>query len=289
MTGYAPAQVDLGLSMTQGTGITTNFAEALILFRKAAQAHYAPGAYQIGMAYKNGRGVEPDPAEALKWFTDAAELGLPLGVGAVAAYYSDSAKDHRKAATFAERGARMSDAISLVIWGDLQREGEVVPINPAEAAQSYRHAAEQGNAVGAARWGSCLLGGKGVPTDLAEGVKWLRFAAERGERQAQNDLGLCWFARAARQGQAGAQNSYGYSLGNGIGVQTNLVEAYKWLSLALAQKDLQAKVNLPALEARLSPEQIQEGKEQAASFRPRLEVSPQPKAINLETILKAWY
>jgi TPR repeat protein len=144
-------------------------------------------------------------------------------------------------------------------------------------------------------------GEAGLRKDSEQAAKWASAAAQRGDPTAQYDLAFYyskglgvrpdliqankWAARAALQGHREAQNSFGYSLMQGEGVETNPVEAYKWLSLALAQGDTQARANLAALEARLSPEQIDEGKRRAADFKPKPEPSPEQQVFNLETAL----
>jgi TPR repeat protein len=143
----------------------------------------------------------------------------------------------------------------------------------------------------------------GLPKSMEMAMKWLIDAAEKGDASAQYDLGITyikgrdvayneseavkWFLRAANQGQPGAENGYGYALAHGIGGQTNLLEGYKWLALAFAQKDPQAQVNLPALAARLSPEEIEEGKRRAAAFKPKPEMPPSIPAPKLEDLLKS--
>ena len=82
-----------------------------------------------------------------------------------------------------------------------------------------------------------------------------------------------------------AQNARGYSLANGIGAETNLVEAYKWLSLAFAQQDPQARVNFPALKSRLTAEQIEDAERQAAAFKPKLEIEMRCPSLRLRELL----
>jgi uncharacterized protein len=97
---------------------------------------------------------------------------------------------------------------------------------------------------------------------------------------------ILWFARAANQGNGAAENCYGYGLGNGFGVQTNLIEGYKWLLLADAQQNPQARVNLRTLEAKLSPEQMREGRRLAAEFKPKSEISSSLPVPGLDDFLK---
>jgi len=51
----------------KGSGEEKNAAEAVKLFREAADQNYAPAQYQLGICHHNGRGVVKSYAEALKW------------------------------------------------------------------------------------------------------------------------------------------------------------------------------------------------------------------------------
>ena len=125
----------------------------------------------------------------------------------------------------------------------------------------------KGRAEAQGRLGLDLISGKDVPREPVEANKWL--------------------LRAALQGFAAAQNGRGYSLAHGIGVETNLVEAYEWLCLANAQQDPQARVNFPALKARLTAEQIAEGERQAAAFKPKHEIVMSCPSLRLRELLAA--
>ena len=56
----------------QGEGVEQDFAEAMRLYRKAAEKGYAKAQYNLGVMYENGRGVEPDYEEAMQWYIMAA-------------------------------------------------------------------------------------------------------------------------------------------------------------------------------------------------------------------------
>ena len=78
--GDSAAQYNLGVMYRRGLGVPQDYAEAIKLFRKAAERsadfHIRTGA-QIGITgmYHEGLGVPQDYAEAVKWARKAAELG----------------------------------------------------------------------------------------------------------------------------------------------------------------------------------------------------------------------
>jgi TPR repeat protein len=56
---------------------------------------------------------------------------------------------------------------------------------------------------------------------------------------------------------------------NGLGVQQNYVEAYKWYALSAAQWDATAVTNRDRVLGEMTPAQIAEGQRLAAAWRPR--------------------
>src|SRR5947209_11491591 len=109
--------------------------------------------------------------------------------------------------------------------------------------------ADQGNAEAQTDIGLMYENGEGVVKDYAEAMKWFRMAADRGNTDAQaNVCGLSMdghdtvpkdyaralqcFHRLADQGDKGAQEYIGMMYENGLGVETNYVEAFFWLSLS---------------------------------------------------------
>ena len=65
----------LGDAYYYGTGVEQDYAEAIRLWRLAAEQGNAFAQYNLGDAYHYGEGVEQDYAEAVKWYRLAAEQG----------------------------------------------------------------------------------------------------------------------------------------------------------------------------------------------------------------------
>ena len=55
--------------------MTKDYAEAVKLYRKAAEQGHAKAQYNLGWMYRNGYGVPQDYTEALKWYRKAADQG----------------------------------------------------------------------------------------------------------------------------------------------------------------------------------------------------------------------
>lgn len=73
--GNADAQVFLGAAYYNGQGVPQNPAEAVKWFRKAAKQGDEGGELGLGISYYHGQGVPLDYSEAAKWFRAAAEQG----------------------------------------------------------------------------------------------------------------------------------------------------------------------------------------------------------------------
>ncbi len=123
----------------------------------------------------------------------------------------------------------------------------------AEAAKSFRMAAEQGSVEAQYSLGVMYHeGGCCVPQDYAEAAKWFRKAAEQGSAEAQYSLGVMyykgrgvpqdyaqaaeWFLEAAQQESAAAQSNLGVMYANGDGVPQDYVRAHMWFSLSAARE-----------------------------------------------------
>ena len=150
--------------------------------------------------------------------------------------------------------------------------------------------AESGDAEAQSILGSDYYFGRGLTQDYNEAVTWSRKAAEQGNARSQCLVGLMyaqghgvlndnseavrWFRKSADQGFSVAENKLGMAYWFGDkGVPENLVEAYKWLSLAAAQGDDQAIQALKSVRNEMTPEQIAKAQELANEFMPRKEGS----------------
>jgi TPR repeat protein len=126
-------------------------AEAVALYRKAADAGDAVGMADLGLMYENGTGVSKDAAEAARWYRKAVDAG---------------------------------DARGMTYLGLLYENGTGVSKDAAEAARWFRKAVDAGNASGMTYLGLMYANGVGVTKDAAEAVPWFRKAADAGDGAA---------------------------------------------------------------------------------------------------------
>ncbi|MSP75375.1 MAG: sel1 repeat family protein [Rhodospirillaceae bacterium] len=125
----------------------------------------------------------------------------------------------------------------------------------ATAARIWKAWADKGNAEARTLLGAMYWSGEGVPRNHAEAARLYRLAADQGYARAQNDLGFM------------------YGFGEGVPPH-NDVEAYKWLTLAIAgytarnQDRLdQAIKDKATLAARMTKTQIADAEARAKAWK----------------------
>ena len=124
--------------------------------------------------------------------------------------------------------------------------------DPDRAVALFREAAGKGVVKAQYALGWAYAKGRGVPIDYTQAAEWYRVAATAGgDAEAQFALGDLYFhglgvandygraidlyRAAAMRGHPVAQYLMGIMYQEGWGVKRDLVEAYKWLTLALPQ------------------------------------------------------
>jgi TPR repeat protein len=178
---------------------------------------------------------------------------LSLAVGPAQAGALDDALaaykrgDYARAIEIWQPLAAQGDADAEFWLGALYDQGRGVPQSHETAARMYLKAAEQGQANAQFNLGQMYEAAEGVDRDY----RWVTAAA--------------WYRRAAEQGYRSAQGNLGALYVTGRGVQRDLVEAYKWLALAGATK------NLEFVARQMTPDQIDEAKGRVREWLPKKE------------------
>ena len=73
--GNALAQNSLGGKYATGQGVSQDYQEAVMWYRRAAEQGLAVAQFNLGNRYAKGQGVSQDYQEAAKWYRLAAEQG----------------------------------------------------------------------------------------------------------------------------------------------------------------------------------------------------------------------
>jgi Sel1 repeat len=127
----------------------------------------------------------------------------------------------------------------------------------AQAVVWYRKAAEQGNVEAKYRLGEILISGVSSPPDPDQ-----RVAAKPME-------GVRWTYEAATNFNSGACRNMSYVLENGVGLGTNLVEAYAWLDVFARSNSAAARVHMDRLALRMDLPKLRESHALAERFLSR--------------------
>jgi TPR repeat protein len=190
--GLADAQVDLGFMYERGRGVARDFVEAVRLYRLAANQGNRAGQVSLGVMYENGRGVARDDVEAVRLYRLSADQGLARAqknLGWMYQYGRGVPADDAEAVRLYRLAANQGDASGQVNLGWMYEKGRGVAKDLVEAVRLYRLAANQGQAVGQKNLGVMYeLGLGGLPRDLSAAKNWYRLAARQGYQSAQTEL-----------------------------------------------------------------------------------------------------
>lgn len=152
------------------------------------------------------------------------------------------------------------------------------------ASQWLESAADRGFAPAQYRLGSFFREGIGVNKDAKVAMTWFKKAADQGNVSAMHNLGVLfsegvpnsqpdyasaaqWFSTAAEYGVKDSQFNIAILYTRGLGVKQDLVEAYKWFSVAARQGDQEAIKKRDALFSQLPPEKQSVALKAAEAFQ----------------------
>ncbi|MGZ8310999.1 MAG: caspase family protein [Allosphingosinicella sp.] len=236
-----------------------DYAEAMRLYRVAADQGDPRALNNIGNLHHDGLGVRQDYGKAMRHYRLAADRGVPqaqLNLGMMYSRGSGVAIDHAEAMRWLRLAADQGLPAAQTNIGTQYITGVSVGQDYGEAMRWLRRAADQGYATAQSFVGLMYANGLGVRQDGAEGIRWMRLAAAQADPMAQNNLGdfyaqgngvprddeeaVRWFRLAAAQGYPFAQRNLAIMLRDGRGVAADLGEAVRIFRLAAAQGDVEA-------------------------------------------------
>jgi TPR repeat protein len=118
----------LGISYCEGHGVPQDYAQAAVLYRKAAEQGNARAQANLGALYGDGQGVPQDYTQAAYWSRKAAEQGdAPAQFGLAVLY---------------EHGRGVPQSYEeAYFWYDLSASGQVTAASNAEGAKYRDNAA----------------------------------------------------------------------------------------------------------------------------------------------------
>ncbi|HXZ51592.1 MAG TPA: M48 family metalloprotease [Burkholderiales bacterium] len=192
---YAPAQAMLGFLYAHGQGVARDDAEAVRLYRLAADQGDALGRSNLGYMYAHGLGgLARDDAEAVRLYRMAANQDSTEGLTDLGFMYSHGRggllKDDAEAVRLYWLAASRGDATALADLGVMYTAGRGgLAQDDAKAAKLFRLAADRGSAAGQANLALMYEQGQGgLAKDQAEATRLYQLAAAQGNRLAQQRL-----------------------------------------------------------------------------------------------------
>lgn len=216
--GDLTAQHYLGYYYVEGLGGTTNEAEGLRWYLKAAERNFPNSLNNIGVLYLHGKSIKPDDAVACQWMERAAKQGFPMAMRNLAELIRQDRYPKSKVPELRElleNAAAADDPEAQIQLGHfLMRPpaGGIVEIQ--NAIYWYKKALAHG------RYDACYHIGE---------------ALNRISDPKNKELAALWYQRGADYGDISSQAAVGWTLVTGQGVQQDPEKGLK-IALELAEK-----------------------------------------------------
>jgi TPR repeat protein len=201
--GNMVSQYWLGLKYFTGSGTTKDYVQAVVWYRKSAEAGFSTALDTLGECYEYGYGVEKNPAEAFKWYRMAAEKGDTSSFYNLGKCYFKGlgvAQDYEQAAAWFRRAAVQGNATAQRCLGDCYLNGLGVTQSKSAAQLWYyqsflyfRQLEERGGIAAApARYmmGMHFEDGLGVPKDEVEAYSYYLLAETSDDRARESIVRL---------------------------------------------------------------------------------------------------
>jgi len=169
-----------------------DYANALPLLQKAAEAGDAKAMDDLGELYYSGRGAPKDYAQARQWYEKAAKVGNSDAMTNLGVLYHEGqgvAQDYAKAREWYQKAAEAGNAGGMALLGVLYQSGQGVAQDYyAKARDWYQKAADAGDATAMNNLGVLYHEGQGVTQDYGKARQWYQKAADAGNAMAKQNL-----------------------------------------------------------------------------------------------------
>ncbi|WP_323760978.1 SEL1-like repeat protein [Maricaulis sp.] len=264
--GDVQAKAVLGSYYFSGQVLPQDLGRGLTLLREAAEGGDVRAQSNLGYAYRTGTGVARDDSVAFRWYLEAAEAGMVRAQAAVGLLYEEGAGTERNLSEAVRWYLNAYEAGApgvAVRLGRLVASDEIQAGNHNEAADWVTTAARAGDTASidwiqrqseagdvAALYALATMYdvGEGVPQNSRLAAESYRRAAERGSPPAQLVM--------ARRMAAGENGDPDY------------VMAHVWANLAAANGVEGAAAERDVFAQFLSPSELTNAQDLAASWRP---------------------
>ncbi len=274
--GHVEANYYIGLIHYEGYQTEKSYLLAVEYLQKASAKNYHDAHILLGRIFYRGEGyIGKDPQRAKRLFTNSARQGNMKGQYYLAGLYYVGdivAQDYQQAKTLFESSAAQNYAPSQYFLGQLYYHGHGVKRDYQQALNWYEKAAVQKHVPAILRVAQFYQLGYGVAEDENEALEYYKKAALLGSADGRFQLAMMYYGidgdlkkviallhEAANNGHMMAQYNLGQFYRHGIGVTHDNLLAWVWFSIALNHGNDRAQQDVQAMQARLSPQQIQQG------------------------------
>jgi len=189
-----PATVEGPFELARRSLNNQDFAEAVRLYREAAEQGHAGARFSLGVLTALGKGVTRDTEEAVRLYREAAERSDGRAQYTLGEKFNDGVQARTAGAPDADRWlkrlARLGESTNPLTVGSEYHFGlDGLAADAAEAFSWYSKAAEQGHVMAWRRLGQMHAAGRGTPKDLVRAHMWFTLCAERdlGDAEAWRD------------------------------------------------------------------------------------------------------
>ena len=202
------AQIAESLAQAQRYLDAKDFAKALSLLQKAADAGNADAMFNLGWTYENRWAIDQDLGKAREWYQKAADAGNANAMYYLGVLYEDGkgvTQDYGKAREWYQKAVDAGNREAMFKLGLLYEDGKGVTQDYGKAREWYQKAVDAGNREAMFKLGLLYEDGKGVTQDYGKAREWYQKAADAGSPDAMYYLGVLYEdgkggARDQRQG-----------------------------------------------------------------------------------------
>jgi TPR repeat protein len=179
------ALYDRGVDAIAGVGSSRNDALGVENFRHAAELGYGPGQIALAYYYETGKFLTSDPAQELDLYRKAAQQGDPLAGWLAGRIYFLAGPMHNADAArkWLKLAADQKNAFGAYYLGRLMADQDFT-----KAPALYKIAADQGLPQAQYFYAKALRDGRGVTQDRLTAYVWFSIAADAGYTPANTDL-----------------------------------------------------------------------------------------------------
>jgi TPR repeat protein len=183
--GNPRGETNLGDMYLYGRGgLTQSYVLAMSWYLKAAQQNWADAQFRLAVLYERGIGTEKNVAQAVQLYRSAANQGHAEAQNVLGALYAVGddgvEQDYQQALAWFQKSAAQGYAKAEKNLGDMYFFGHAVDKDYAQAFSWYKKAADQGFADAQLRLGSMYEKGLGTPQSKQDAIDQYKKAAGSG-------------------------------------------------------------------------------------------------------------